>query len=249
MTWWSGRRRRSKFVVYLALLGARPPSHLADASLRAPPRPRPSCLKCYARKSRRVWRPLRRWRGGCDSVPGGSVRCRAARTPLVAADLRPLGRSYTAEGSRLDLNFACSIAPCTLMRELWACKGRLSFYRGRQCAGPGGCEACHKSGARAPISALEYSQRTGTVVPLCCASATPATPRRLAPNSRKPAARSGERSRSARRIHAAAAPSAARTAPHSTKGHNPEFRGAKSSLTRRRRVAVNPRREEAKIAA
>ena len=62
-------------------------------------------------------------------MPGGSERCLAARSSFVVADLRPWwDGQYTAEGSRLNLNFVCSIAPCTLVRELWAYKGRLPSH-------------------------------------------------------------------------------------------------------------------------
>ena len=160
-----------------------------------------------------------------------------------------VGRSiYAREGSRLDLNFVCSIALCTLMRELWASKGRLPFPS-RMAVRRAWLAKHAIKAALAPISALEICRRTGTVGPFAAPSATPAPRRRLAPNSRKLCTLPGPRSPSARRTEAPPHAQPQRAAWDSAKGHSPEFWGPESSLRRCRRVAVNPRREEAKIAA
>ena len=182
-------------------------------------------------------------------MPGGSGRYRAALKGFMARQISVLVWAFRARGALFDSKSLCPIAQHGLLQEPWAHKGRLPSCALRTEAHCLPAKHAIKSGARTQISALAHPLARRTVTPLCCGSAPPAARRRSAQNSRNTAGTRSVRSQG----HSAHTPSKharpQRTAPHGTKGHNPEFFGPKSSLTRRRRVAVNPRREEAKIAA
>ena len=97
MTWWSGRRRRSKYCCL----------SFADAG-----------------RAWRVW-PLRRWRGGGDSVPGVSERCWAALEGFVARHISVLVWAFRARGALFNSKSLRPIAQPGLLREPWAYEVRL----------------------------------------------------------------------------------------------------------------------------
>ena len=88
--------------------------------------------------------------------------------------------STLAEGSRLDLNFVCSIAPCNLMRELQAYKGGLPSPRAwTPHRSPAHCLASRSKtrlGHKQSALALRSARRTATT--LRCDSASGAKPAR-----------------------------------------------------------------------
>ena len=160
--------------------------------------------------------------------------------------------STLAEGSRLDLNFVCSIAPCNLMRELQAYKGGFPSPRiyppVRSASRP--AEAVHAFG----LCAKQF-----------CTSALSGT-RHSAQRWLRPLAAEIGREIGAESAHTGGArggiwtgsegdtppprrPAAASRAGRYQRPTIPSFWPPKSSLRRRCRAAVNPRREEAKIAA
>ena len=116
MTWWSGRRRRSKFVVYLALLGARPPSRGADASLRnRTPAPAPALI--------RLSLLMRRNRGAsgvlCVVGVGGVILCQGARRGAWR-----LLNAFATTGACSPVVWALEWPVWLLRPRIWGCGGR-----------------------------------------------------------------------------------------------------------------------------